>query len=324
MTTTKTIFFFSFLLLGLNSCKDEKHTKSDYAQTIENYSELLDHAEQNNSEALSKKLDEMNADENFHLQKIQQRHGEVALLQNGKQLLEEKKFHEARELISEHIKKFGISESLEDTRKTIIALENFQKTKQQVHTGTLSHKELLIAEKEMLKAFPKNTGVKTYKMKQWFNTQKRSLVQKANENIARLRMITLLQIDQLNARLQLESKSGAEIYYHQLSRGKTIAQKEKQLANSIITLTTDSKTNPASISDLVLQLYSKAPKQSIAQTSIELSEINEICSLDQSIKNRILRTSLKSHGITPKDLDGPPLLNPPTLMQLILKSEQQD
>jgi hypothetical protein len=324
MILKKTLTLFCIFMLGLSSCKDQKETRNNYVQTIEDYSQVLDYAEQNQANKLNDKLEEMKVQENFHLQKIQQRHGEVELIHNCNQLLKEKKFNEARQLISEHIKKFGLSQSLENSRRTLIALENFQRVKQEINAETLSQKELIQAEREMFQAFPKSPQLNTQQMRKWFTKQKKSLAHKANQRIAKLRMVTLLQIDQFNTSLQLESKNGAEIYYHQLSRGKQIPSQEKQLANSIITLTTNTKTAPASISDLILQLYAKAPKQSIAQTLTQLSAIDQMCSLGSSIKNRILSTSLKTHGISSKDLDGPPLLNPPTLMHLILKSEQQD
>lgn len=324
MSIKISLSLFSLFVLGLSSCKQEKQVKKDHSQTIENYSKVLDFAEQSKADKLNDQLNEMNIEENFHLQKLQKRQGELQLIRRCNQLLKDKKFDEAKQLISSHIKQFGLSKALEDTSRTLKALENFEDLKLNLKNGTVSLETIKKVQSEMLVAFPKSKSLNNQKIYKWFQNQKAIIIRKNNEKAENLRMIALLQIDQLNAHLKLDSKSGAEIYYHQLSRGKKISTKEQQLANSIITLTTNHKTKPASISDLILQLYSKAPKQSIATTLIQLTEIKSVSTIDDSLKTRILRASLSAHNIDSKMLSGPPLLTPPALMDLIIKSEQQD
>lgn len=324
MSTKTLLSFFSLFVLGLSSCKQEKQLEQDHSQTIENYSKVLDFAEQNKSDELHDQLNEMNIEENFHLQKLQKRQGEIQLINRCNLLLKDKKFDEAKQLISNHIKQFGLSTALEDTSRTLKALENFEDLKINLKNDTASLEQIKKVQQEMLSAFPKSKSLNNQKISKWFQYQRALIARENNEKAEGLRMIALLQIDQLNAHLKLESKSGAEIYYHQLSRGKKISPKERQLANSIITLTTNHKTKPASISDLILQLYSKAPKQSIAKTLIQLKEIKSVSTIDDSLKTRILRASLSAHNIDSNMLSGSPLLTPPVLMDLIIKSEQQD
>ncbi|EDM27143.1 hypothetical protein LNTAR_15777 [Lentisphaera araneosa HTCC2155] len=324
MSIKTLLSLFSLFVLGLSSCKQEKRIEQDHSQTIKNYSKVLDFSEQNKTNELQDQLNEMNVEENFHLQKLQKRQGEVQLILRCNQLLKGKKFNEAKQLIAIHIKQFGLSKALEDTSRTLKALENFENLKINLENDVASLETIKKVQAEMLLAFPKSKNLNNQKIHQWFRNQRAIIAHKNNQKAEDLRMIALLQIDQLNAHLKLDSKSGAEIYYHQLSRGKKISTKERQLANSIITLTTNHKSKPASISDLILQLYSKAQKQSIAETLIQLNEIKSVSSIDASLKTRILRASLSAHNIDSKMLSGPPLLTPPALMDLIIKSEQQD
>ncbi|WDE97802.1 hypothetical protein PQO03_18405 [Lentisphaera profundi] len=327
MSTKLHAFFFCLILLSLLSCKREQKSTTDYSETIQDYSELLNHLEQNKTEKLKSKLEQMNVEEKFHLQKLLKSHGEADILHQCNQLLQNKEFDQARILITEHTKQYGVSKSLADASRTLTALEKIHQLKAQLQTKdslALTLKQVNQIENEMLLTFPKNSDLKTKKMKRWFYLQKKKLTQKANEQLARLRMISLLQIDQSNAILDFDSKSGAEIYYHQLTRNQQLNNKEKQLADSVITLKSNLKTAPASISDLILHLYWKASQQSPAETIIQLKHLQEASPLDDSLKNRIIQASLKAHNIKPEELEGPPLLNLPTLMHLILKSEQQD
>ena len=322
MTKKLTLSIFFCLLFLCFSCKRQNRKDSDYNKTINDYDQLINYAERDEQEQLQRKLDELGAEEKFHLQKLAKNQKETSTILKINQLLESEKYDSASTLIHEHIRSHGISPALEELRTTVKSLQKFKKMRLQAENAKLSKKELIKLQTEMNEVFPKSAGLNTTKMAIWFQHQHKLIKINAEKKLDRYRTIALIQLDQTNTELDLQSKAGAEIYFRELQLHSLQSQRHTNLRNSIIAFNTQLGTQPASISEAVIQLFKRSGKQQLATTLIELNELEKGTKISQSLKDRILRSALYAKNIEMEKLNSSPLLNLPTLMEIIIKSEE--
>ena len=111
-------------------------------------------------------------------------------------------------------------------------------------------------------------------------------------------------------------------YHYKYFCSVLILNWSQNLQKSIINLHTNLESSPASVSEAVLQIYKRSSKQQLANTIIDLNEIESGTVIANSLKDRILRSALSSKNIQLEKFTKSPLLNLPTLMEIIIKSEE--
>jgi hypothetical protein len=313
--------------LTLLSCDNDKAHMRDNKQVFTEYSELFDLAEQNDSDGLSEKLNTMDMGDHFHLKKFNEIQDQRQVIEECNQLINQQKFVQAREVLEKHIADAGSSPSINRaliTLRTVAELDNYRSLSTELTPQEAEVKLTIMQSKFKVIFAQKDQDILNFKkMETWFTKEFKILNQLALSQISTIRDISLIQLDAMNIAMNQSTTQGLAIYYRYLNKlAPTLNRQQAHLGNQLINFTKDPSHQAASITESVIGISQNAAKQSLANTISVLSSIHKQTPLDSKLRQQVLKSALLKKGWNQHSLTSRPLLDLPSLLEIIEKSEQ--
>ena len=321
----------SLLAMGLGfallSCDNDKVQLKDNKQVFTEYSELFDLAEKSDSDGLSKKLNEMDIGDHFHLKKFNEIQAQRQVIEECNQFIDQQKFDSARELLEQHIAAAGSSPSINRALiilSTVANLDTYRSLSAEL-TPQEAEVKLTIMRSKFKIIFAKNdTEILNFKkMDTWFNQEFKRLNQLALNQISTIRDISLIQLDAMNIAMKQSTTQGLAIYCRYLNKlAPSLDVQQTRLGHQLINFTKEPSRQAASITQRVVEISQNTAKQSLANTISALSTIHKQTPLDSKLRQQVLKSALLKKGWNKHTLTSRPLLDLPSLLEIIEKSEQ--
>ena len=319
---------FGFLaLLSLNSCQENKVAERSNVKIFDEYTELFDLAEQSDSEGLSNKLNDMQIGDHFYLKKFNEIQAQRQVIDQCNKLIDQKEFTKARERLEKHIAKEGSTPSMNKaliTLRTIQNLDTYREFEDQLSPQDSETKLTIMRHKfNAIFADIENEKLQRHSMNQWFAQELQRIKKRAISEIDLIREISFFQLDSLNIAMHQPAMRGAGIYYRHLNRlSPDLTQHEQQVGDNLINFTSSQSSSPSSLTERIVNISRDAKKHTMAETLSALSSMNQKTQIHSQLRQQVLKKALLTKGWNQYSLTSRPLLDLPTLLEIIEKSEQ--